>query len=335
MSYRYVINRLLVSLLIIWAVITISFFMIRLMPGNAVLYMYQQLIISHTVTPQQALLQVRSLYNVNLKAPLGVQYLHYLVGVVHGNFGTSIIFVGTPVIHILANAIPWTVLSVSISLILSFIFGITIGTIMAYFRHSRLSTAVTIVMTFLNAIPNYIIALLLLYFLSDLHHVFPIGGAYGVSVTPGWNLPFLGSIAVHLALPVIAYLISAVGGWALGMKSSVVSTLGEEYISAARSRGLDNRRILQSYVGRNAILPLATSLGLSIGFMFGGSVFIETLFQYPGIGYYLIQAVNGRDYPVMMGAFILITVAVVAANWLTDIMTQKLDPRSAAVKEVA
>jgi peptide/nickel transport system permease protein len=319
----------------VWAVITISFFMIRLMPGNAVQYMYEQLLISHTVSPQQALLQVKSLYNVNLKAPLDVQYLHYLWGVAHGNFGTSIIYVGTPVMHILANAIPWTVLSVSISLILSFIFGISIGTIMAYFRKSRISTVITIAMTFLNAIPNYIIALLLLYFLADLHHVFPTGGAYGVTVTPGWNFPFLASIASHLALPVIAYVISAVGGWALGMKSSVVSTLGEEYISAARSRGLDDRRILQSYVGRNAIVPLATSLGLSIGFMFGGSVFIETLFNYPGIGYYLIQAVDGRDYTLMMGAFILITVAVVAANWLTDIMTQKLDPRTAATKEAA
>ena len=335
MTYRYVINRLLISLLIIWSVITISFFMIRLMPGNAVEFMYHQLMMSHTVSPQQALLQVQSLYSVNLKAPLFVQYLDYLGGVARGNFGTSVIFTGTPVIHILASAIPWTVLSVAIALLLSFVLGIMIGTAMAYFRKSPFATVVTMLMTFLNAIPNYVVAIILLYFLADLHHVFPNGGAYSATVSPGWNFPFLESVARHVALPVIAYIISAVGGWALGMKSSVVSTLGEEYISVARSRGIDNRRILQSYVGRNAILPLATSLGLSIGFMFGGSVFIETLFNYPGIGYYLIQAVDGRDYTLMMGAFILITVAVVAANWLTDIMTQKLDPRSAATTEVA
>ncbi len=331
----YVLKRLGISLLIIWVVITISFFMIRLMPGNAIEFMYHQLLMQKTMSPQQALEQVQALYSVNLKAPLIVQYVNYLAGVIHGNLGTSIVFTGAPVSQILANAIPWTVLSVAVSILLSFFLGITIGTMMAYFRRSKISAAVTLLMTFLNAVPNYVVAVILLYLLADLHHVFPTGGAYAATTTPGWNEPFIASVANHLALPVIAYVITAVGGWALGMKSSVVSTLGEEYITAARARGLDDRRILRSYVGRNAILPLATSLGLSLGFMFGGAVFIETLFNYPGIGYYLIQAVDGRDYTLMMGAFILITVAVVAANWLTDLLNQRLDPRSAATKRAA
>lgn len=332
---RYVAQRLAISLLIVWVVITLSFFMIRLMPGNAVDYLYHQLLMEKTMSPQQAMQQVQALYSVNLHEPLLLQYFSYLGGVVHGNLGTSIVFTGTPVSKIIGNAIPWTVLSVAVAILISFFLGIGIGTVMAYFRRSKISAVVTLVMTFLNAVPNYVVAVVLLYLLADLHHVFPTGGAYNAAVTPGWNWPFLSSVATHLALPVIAYVVTAVGGWALGMKSSVVSTLGEEYITAARARGLGDRRILGSYVGRNAILPLATSLGLSLGFMFGGSVFIETMFNYPGIGYYLIQAVDGRDYTLMMGCFILITVAVVAANWLTDLLNQRLDPRSAATKRVA
>ncbi len=324
----YAIRRLGISLLIVFVVVTISFFMIRLMPGNAIDFLYHQLLQSGTVSPQQALEQIQGLYGVNIKAPLIQQYGNYLWGILQGNLGTSILYPGSSVAHVLANAIPWTVLTVSVSLLLSFFIGISIGTLMAYFRAHASSTVVTFIMTILNAVPNYFVALLLLYWLADLHHVFPTGGAFSPEVTPGWNLPFIFSILRHAALPIIAYVITSIGGWSLGMKSSVVSTLGDEYITSARSRGIGHRRIVQSYVGRNAILPLATSLGLSIGFMFGGSVFIESMFNYPGIGYYLITAVNGRDYPLMMGSFILTTVAVVAANWLTDLMNRVLDPRS-------
>lgn len=324
----YAARRFGVSLLIVFVVITISFFMIRLMPGNAIEYLYHQLLQSGTVSPQQALEQVQSLYGVNIHESLLQQYFLYMLGMVHGNLGNSILYPGSSVTQILANAIPWTVLTVSVSLLLSFFIGISIGTVMAFFQKHVSSTIVTFVMTVLNAIPNYFVALLLLYWFADLNHVFPTGGAYQAGVTPGWNWSYILSILSHAALPIIAYVITSIGGWSLGMKSSVVSVLGEEYITSARSHGIKNQRIVRSYVARNAILPLATSLGLSVGFMFGGSVFIESMFNYPGIGYYLVTAVNGRDYPLMMGAFILTTVAVVAANWLTDLMNRYLDPRS-------
>ncbi|MCL6443559.1 MAG: ABC transporter permease [Alicyclobacillus sp.] len=328
----YVLKRFGISVFIIFVVVTASFFMIRLMPGNAVDYMYHQLLMSGTVTPQQAMNQVQGLYGVNLKEPLIVQYVHYLLGVLHGQFGSSTLYPGSTVMHILANAIPWTVFTVSISLLISFALGSAIGTIMAYFRKHKASSVASFLMTILNAVPNYIIALLLLYWLAFLHQIFPTGGAFGNDVTPGWNLPYLLSVFQHAILPIAATVITSVGGWALGMKSSVVGVLGEEYITAAKSRGLTSGQLLRSYVGRNAILPLATSLGLSIGFMFGGNTFIETMFNYPGLGYYLVNAVNGRDYPLMMGSFILTTTAVVLANWLTDLMNGRLDPRSTGVR---
>ncbi len=324
----YIARRFGVSLFIIYVVITISFFLIRLMPGNAVDFLYFQLLASHTVSPQQALQQVQSLYGVNMKEPLLLQYVQYIWNMIHGSLGNSILYPGTSVLHILMNALPWTILIVSTSLIISFFIGISIGTLIAYFRKSKFAVLVSTIMTVLSAIPNYIVAIILLYLLADIHHIFPTGGAYSPEVAPGWNIPFLFSVARHAALPVIVFIITQVGGWSLGMKSSVVSALGEEYITSAHSHGIGSRRIIQSYVGRNAILPLVTSLGLSIGFMVGGSVFIETLFNYPGIGFFLITAVNGRDYPLMMGAFIIVTSAVVLANFLTDLINQRLDPRT-------
>jgi peptide/nickel transport system permease protein len=124
--------------------------------------------------------------------------------------------------------------------------------------------------------------------------------------------------------------ITSFGGWALGMKGSAVSVLGAEYVRAAESRGLSDRRVAQSYVGRNSMLPMITQLALSVGFMFGGSVFIETYFQYPGVGYYLIQSVNQRDYSLMMGCFLLITVTVIVTNLLVDLLYPLIDPRIAS-----
>ncbi|MCL6442414.1 MAG: ABC transporter permease [Alicyclobacillus sp.] len=326
---RYLVRRIGVSLLVLYLVITITFFLVRLMPGDPATYMYMQLINSHTMTPEQALQQVSSLYGVQLHQPLIQQYFQYLWNFIRGNFGQSIDYSGKSVLSIIANALPWTLLSVSISLLISFFLGVLIGTLMAYLQKTKLSAVIAAIMTLLNAVPNYLIALFLLYYLADLHNIFPNGGAYGGMTVPGWNVPFLLSVANHLILPTAAYVITATGSWALRVNSSVIGTLGEEYIAAARARGLLNRRIVGSYVARNAMLPVVTSLGITMGFMIGGSAFIETMFTYPGIGDYLGLSVAGRDYPLMMGCFILISLAVVVANIVTDLINMRLDPRAA------
>ncbi len=324
------VRRLGIALLVIYIVVSFTFFLIRLMPGNAATYMYYQLIRNGAMSPQAALQQVQAYYGVSVKAPLWQQYLQYLGQLARADFGKSILYTGTPVVHIIVNAIPWTVLVVGVALLVSFVLGCAVGTLMAYFRQSRFMQALGFLMTVLNAVPNYVIAVLLLYWLADLNHVFPVGGAYAVGLPAALSAAFIGSVLMHALLPIIAHAVSGVGGWALAMKGSVTTTLGEDHITAAKYRGLLERRILASYVGRNALLPMATSLGLSFGYMFGGSVFIETLFNYPGLGYYLVSAVNGRDYPLMMGCFILITASVVIGNVVTDLTYQRLDPRTKA-----
>lgn len=315
------------SLLIIWAVVSFSFFVIRLMPGNALGYLRTQLQKQGGMTPQEIDQRLSSVYGITTDQPMWKQYLDYIGGVFQGDFGTSIINQGASVGSIIGQAIPWTVLIVAVALLISFVIGIAVGTVMAAYRTGIFARVATFVVSFLSAVPNYLVAILLIYFLADLHPVFPTGAAYSLDTTPGWNLPFILSIITHAVLPTIAYVVTAFGGWALQMKGSVVSTLGAEYVRASRSWGLSTRRITQSYIGRNSMLPQVTALALSLGAMFGGSVLIETFFQYPGIGFYLVNAIDSRDYPVMMGCFILITVAVVFSNFIVDLLYPAIDPR--------
>lgn len=324
---RYILRRIVVSILVIWVVITISFFLVKTMPGNPAEALYYHLLQQGHLTIAQIKQEVASVYVVMPHGPIWKQYLQYIWQLLHGNFGTSIDYTNRTVLSIIGNAIPWTVMVVTLALILSFVIGISIGIIMGYAPRSVASKVTTIVMTILNAIPNYLVALLLIYLLADLHPIFPIAGAYTPGIKVGLNGRFIFSVIRHAALPLASSVITSLGGWALAMKGSVSMILGGEYVTAARARGVHQRTILRSYVGHNAMLPLATRLALSIGFMFGGSVFIESLFAYPGIGYYLVTSVSNRDYPLMLGCFILIATAVVASNFIVDLLYPFIDPR--------
>lgn len=327
---RYIAKRLIMALVTVLVVISLSFFMVHLMPGNPMEALQAQLTSQGGLSQAAIQAKVNLIYGILPKDPLWEQYLGYIGHAFEGNLGQSVTNPGETVVHVLANALPWTLFSVSISLIISFVIGIAVGSLMATFQDSWLAKVMTFVTSFLSSIPSYLIAIILLFLLADMHPIFPNGGAYSVSVTPAFDFSFIESALYHSVLPILSYVIISFGGWALAMKGTAVSVLGSEYVRAAESRGLSSRRIAQSYVGRNSLLPQVTSLALSVGFMFGGSVFIETYFAYPGIGYYMIEAVDDRDYPVMMGCFLLITVAVIICNLLVDLLYPLIDPRIAS-----
>lgn len=326
---RYILQRLVWTAAVVYFVISLSFFMIRIMPGSPMLALEEQLELQGGLSFQQIQARVQELYAITPKAPLWQQYVSYIWNALHVNLGQSISDPGKSVISIIASALPWTIFVVALAILISFIIGVAVGSFMATSGDRRTGKATTIVSSLLSAIPNYIVAIVLLYVLADVYHIFPIGGAYSAGDVPGLNLNFVGSALDHAVLPITAYVITSFGGWALAMKGSATPVLGEDYVRAAQARGLSPRRVRRSYVGRNSMLPMVTSLALSLGFMFGGSVFIETYFTYPGIGYYLIQAVNNRDYTLMMGCFILITISVVVSNMLVDLLYPLIDPRVA------
>lgn len=319
------IKRILGGIVMILVVASFTFFLIHLIPGNPVEAKLMQLETAG-VTPLRAQIEVQAMYGFLPHQPLDVQYIHYIWQLLHLNLGKSITYAGESVTHLLLEAMPWTVITVTSGIIVSFVVGILTGVIIAVYRDRGISNALTLFSTFLHGIPQLILALLLAFLFTTIWPIFPFGSPYDAALTPGFTLPFIGSLIWHAVLPVAAYAISSYGGWALTMKSSVISVLGDDFILASELRGL-KPRIRIGYIARNAILPLFTTLTLSIGFMFGGSVFIEEIFDYRGLGWMLINAVGNLDYPLMAGSFLIITVAVIVANIVADFVYTAIDPR--------
>ncbi|MCH4209335.1 ABC transporter permease [Bifidobacterium sp.] len=321
---RYVGTSLLRALLTIWVVCTFTFFLVKLMPGDPLETAYESLLMQGK-TPQQARALTASIYGFMPQGNALQQYWNYLTQLAHGNFGTSITAEGISVSSELASAVSWTVGLVLAGVLVSAALGVVLGVIAAMRRDSRLGSGLTILGSVLHGIPQYVMALILVTFLTVKYPVFSTGPVDG-ALEPGFNGPYIASLIAHAVLPALAFALSSFGGYLLTMKSSVVSVLGDDFILAAEVRGLSRRKIF-AYVARNAVLPLFTVLTLSLGFMFGGAVFIENAFNYPGMGQLLISSVGQRDYPVMNGAFLLITVAVIIANLLADLLYTAIDPR--------
>jgi peptide/nickel transport system permease protein len=257
--------------------------------------------------------------------------VEYISNLVRGDLGVSIFSTGTPVSDIIARFLPWTLFCVGLGLLLSFVVGLLLGMVMAYWRNSLLDTALTTVTSFLSSIPSYLIPLLLIYLVALQWRLIPVSqmrGAYDPNLTPAFTPTFILSVVRYATLPVLTYILSQVGHWALSMKNSTIGVLGEEYVNAAHARGLRRGRIMTAYVGRNAALPLFTQFALSLGTIFGGAILIELFFSYPGIGIRLYEAILRRDYPVMQGIFLMITITTIIANLLADFFYAQLDPRA-------
>lgn len=325
----YYLRRLVKALLTIFVVTTLTFFLIRLMPGNPLdIYISQQL--AQGVPLIEAQQMAAALYQIDLDKPLWLQYLDYIWSLLHGDFGMSIVSTRTPVSDLILRFLPWTLFVVSVSLVTSFVLGILLGTVTAYRRNTLLDHVLTSLASIISAVPNYIVGVLIIVYFGVRWKWFDVAavrGSLSPGVHPEWSWAFLSDALYHAALPIITYVVTTVGNWMLAMRSSTMATLGEDYVMVARARGLSDQRIATAYVGRNAVLPLFTSLAISIGFVVGGSTLIESVFTYQGIGMKLSSALTSRDYPVMQAIFIIICTSVVAANLLADLLYGLLDPR--------
>ncbi len=329
---KYLGRRALVAFLTIFTAITISFIVVKSMPGNPIDALTQMLVERYYMSYEEARRLAEAIAPFIPKEPLYLQYIHYIVNFFRGNLGASISYAtGTPVIKLLADAIPWTVLVVGTALVISFSLGILIGMVMAYRHGSKLDSSLIVVFSVLRSIPVYIVAILYLWIFAFQLGWFPVRGRYDpealIALQHGNYLYFIADVLWHATLPILSWITVNIGGWALGMRGSTISVLGEDFIYYAKIRGIPSRRIIVKYVGRNAILPLFTSFMISIGFMFGGSVFIEYIFAYQGVGWLLYQAVILRDWFLMLGAFDIIIVAVVLGVLLADLTYGFLDPR--------
>lgn len=326
---NYYVERTAQAIFTVFAVATLSFGMIRLLPGGPMAFLKARLIEQRggEADMEQINRMVEVYTNVHPEEPLLDQYLSYMGGLVQGDMGVSIWY-QEPVSELLASALPWTVFVMSISLLLTFSIGITLGATLGYKEGSQFDLLSTLVSILLSSIPYYVLAVVLLSVLGFHLKWFPIGGRVSSDVTPGPNIAFYASALYHAALPIASLVITGFGIQALAMRGNSISVLGEDYLRVAKLRGLPPRQIALRYVGRNAILPMYTSFMIALGFMFGGAVILEEIFSYHGIGYYMFRAIQSRDYPLMMGAFIIVTTGVVLGVYIADLTYGKLDPRA-------
>jgi peptide/nickel transport system permease protein len=327
---HYLVRRMTKAAVTVWLVVTLTFFLIHLMPGNPVDSFIEQQMTQYGMSYAAAKSQAASLFSIDLSRPLPLQYLDFLGGLAHGDLGKSLVNTGTPVSTEVLQYLPWTLFCVGVGLLISFMLGSALGMVMAYRRESALDHVLSAAGSLLSSIQNYILATLIIAFLGVQWNLVPFAqmrGTLSPGVTAGFSLGFIGDAFYHGALPISVYVLSTIGTWMLTMKSSTISALGEDYVTVARARGLRHRRIVSAYVGRNAILPVFTQLAITIGFAIGSAAPIEQVFQYQGVGFLLLASISQRDYTVMQAIFMIITISVVFSNLAADLLYSKLDPR--------
>jgi peptide/nickel transport system permease protein len=325
----FVLRRLGFFAVTLWAALTLNFFLPRMMPGNPALAM----VALHRGSLSPSALKV-------IEAQFGIghqnivaQYLSYLGNVARLRFGESLTTEpGTSVAQIVLHAIPWTLGLVGLTTILAFLLGTGIGIVGAWHRGGRLDSIMPPIFVIMTVIPYFWIGLIVILIFGVKLHWLPYFFTYNFTLTPGFNLTFIGNVLQHAILPAFTLLITTIGTWILTMRNTMITTLAEDYVRMARAKGLPGYRIMLDYAARNAILPNLTGFAMSLGFVVGGAILIEEVFNYEGVGYLLLQAVNNDDYPLEQALFLLITAAVLVAILLSDVATAILDPRTRAAR---
>ena len=234
-----------------------------------------------------------------------------------------------PVADVIGTSVLWTLRLLGTATILAFLIGTTLGMLAAWHRGKFVDSVILPIASALGAFPFFFVAMLALYEFAFVQGWFPIGHAYDVSLQKDWtDANFVRSVIEHTTLPMLTIVATALGGWMLGMRNNMIGVLAEDYITMAQAKGLSDRRVMFTYAARNAILPSLTGFAMSLGFVIGGALVVEIVFAYPGMGFTLLNAVNGRDYPLMQGIFLMITLSVLVANFLADVTYVLMDPRA-------
>ncbi|MBT0768562.1 ABC transporter permease [Kineosporia sp. J2-2] len=326
---NYVLRKLLFYAVAVWAAVTLNFAIPRLLPGNPVDILLAKLQArGGTVTPASREAYA-ALLGGDSKDPLLTQYWTYLVNLVHGDLGTSVTYFPTKVTDVISTSMPWTIALVGIATVIAACLGVLLGAVVGWRPGTWLDSAVPAT-TILAAVPYFWLALVLVYLLARVLGWFPSQGGYDVVLSPGFNGPFIESTIRYGFVPALTIVLASLGGWLLGMRNMMVSTLSEDYVLTARAKGLPENKILRNYAARNAVLPSIAGFAISLGFVVSGSVVTEQVFSYPGIGSKLLSAVQNNDYALMQGIFLYITLAVLGANLVVDLLYGLIDPRTRA-----
>ncbi len=325
----YVLRRIGFLLAVLFTAATINFLIPKLVPRDPVTELINQRIASGGLTSEGAAEfgdSLRRLYG--LDRPLWQQYLIYIWNMMRFDLGYSIVNYPQRVGTIISNTVFWTLGFVSISTILAFLIGTVVGALVGWSKTSRLLSWLMPPLAMFSAVPAFILALILIYYLAFKAKMFPFRGGFSVTIAKDWSNPqFLLDVLRHAALPGLSMLLVSVGGWALGMRSMMVTVEGADYITFAEAKGLKGSRIFFRYALRNTLLPQVTSLAMQLGLIVSGATLVETIFSYPGIGNRLGGAIAALDYPVIYGIVFFLVVGIAIATLVVDLIYPFLDPR--------
>lgn len=321
---RFIVGRAAFYLFTAWAAITINFFLPRFLKGDPVTAYMQKNAGQISPDAERAL---RILFGLDENTSMWQEYVDYWGLLFSGDLGRSFSNGLTPVTDVIAAALPWTIGLVGLATILSFLIGTATGAIIGWRRGSRADVIVPI-STFFSTVPYFWLGLIAIAVFSSVLGWFPASHAYDKGTAPEFTLDFIAQVIAHGALPIITIVIASLGGWILGMRNMMLTVLDEDYVTVAQAKGLPTARVTWRYAARNAVLPQLSSFALSLGFIVSGTIVMEMVFSYPGVGKLLLDATNAKDYPLMQGLFLVITLAVLCANILADVAHAVLDPRT-------
>ncbi len=323
---RFILRRLVFYAIAAYVAITLNFLIPRMMVGDPVGVMLGR---GQGRLDPRAEQSLRETFGF-VDGPILEQYATYLKNLAQGEMGPSVTYYPVPVSEVIRSSLLWTLRLIGAATILSFSIGIMLGIMAAWRRGKIVDTVFLPIASVMGAFPFFFIAMLAVYYLGFVQGWFPTTHSYDIKLKDtSWNnVEYVGSVVRHAALPLATIILTSLGGWMIGMRNNMIGVLAEDYITMAQAKGLADRRVMLIYAARNAILPSLTGFAMSLGFVIGGSLIVEIVFSYPGMGSSLLFAVNNRDYPLMQGVFLMITFAVLVANFLADIMYVLLDPRA-------
>ncbi|HEX5951276.1 MAG TPA: ABC transporter permease [Actinomycetota bacterium] len=312
----YLIKRAAFAIVTVFVAITINFFLFRVLPGDAVRNLAR---VPRASESLRHALEVQ----FGLDKSLFTQYLIYLRELVHGNMGISFSN-QQPVSENLREALANTIPMATLGTVVAIVIGVFTGVLSAWRRGTRLDQVSTNAAIAFYSFPTQWLALVLLIYLSPWFPSHGMSDPFLIDPTP-WE--HLVDVLRHMVLPSLTFALTLYGEYTLIVRSAMLETLGEDYVLTARAKGLPRRRIVVRHAFRNALLPTTTLIALSLGYIVAGAILIETVFSWPGIGNAVYQAVTERDYPMLQGAFLVLTVSVVFFNFLADLLYFRLDPR--------
>ncbi len=328
MTLSYALRRFGMFLLVVWLAATVNFFLPRLGGGDPVRQkMMQTAALGGNV--QGGMDEVVAEYNkkFGLDTPLYEQYVNYIWDLLHFDFNYSIINYPTQVTDIIRHALPWTIGLLVTTTFFSWIIGSVLGAFMGWPRSPKFLEFVMPPLLSLNAVPFFLLGLILIYLFAFRFPWFPTTGGYYAGTFPEWSFDFAWNVFKHSVLPALSIILVSIGGWALTMRSVIITTTGEDYVTFADAKGLKNRTIFIRYAMRNALLPQATALALVLGQIIAGTVLVEVIFSYPGIGTTLFNAIRGSDYTLIQGIVFFLILSIALATLILDLIYPFIDPR--------